>query len=274
MNIISSSAILSKVAEEKPEIIPLLSRLGIKEGLGEERVKDICLKCKVNEEVLTLIVNLYLNSDYMPVLNLNEEETDSIRNYFDSTFNFYRNVQIPNIETHLRAFIARSEESSSIKMIEELFGNFKTIFLSGNSYDPEILSDIKNIMIRHLSGNYNANLYYAVIFALHSLIEDLRNHERLRVILLETLISDKSDVIGVRKNKKSPAGLSVRESEVLKLIVRGKLNKEIADELSISFNTVLTHRKNITSKLGIKSVPGLTLYAYISGLVSSEEIRG
>lgn len=61
--------------------------------------------------------------------------------------------------------------------------------------------------------------------------------------------------------------LSKREIEVLKLIVLGKLNKEIADELNISFNTVLTHRKNITSKLGIKSASGLSVYAMMNGLI-------
>lgn len=59
--------------------------------------------------------------------------------------------------------------------------------------------------------------------------------------------------------------LSSREIEVLKLIARGMINKEIAEELCISLNTVLTHRKNITSKLGIKTVSGLTFYAMMNG---------
>jgi DNA-binding CsgD family transcriptional regulator len=66
--------------------------------------------------------------------------------------------------------------------------------------------------------------------------------------------------------------LSAREREVLQLIVVGLMNKEIADKLCISLNTVLTHRKNITSKLGIKTVPGLTFYAITNGLISGNEI--
>lgn len=61
--------------------------------------------------------------------------------------------------------------------------------------------------------------------------------------------------------------LSTREIEVLKLVAAGKLNKEIAKELNISINTVLTHRKNITAKLGIKSVSGLSFYALMNGFV-------
>jgi DNA-binding CsgD family transcriptional regulator len=66
--------------------------------------------------------------------------------------------------------------------------------------------------------------------------------------------------------------LSAREKEVLQLIVIGLMNKEIADKLCISLNTVLTHRKNISSKLGIKTVPGLTFYAITNGLISGNEI--
>jgi len=67
--------------------------------------------------------------------------------------------------------------------------------------------------------------------------------------------------------------LSAREKDVLHLIVKGMINKDIADKLYISLNTVLTHRKNITSKLGIKTVPGLTFYAITNGLISSNEIE-
>ncbi len=62
--------------------------------------------------------------------------------------------------------------------------------------------------------------------------------------------------------------LSQRETDVLRLIVTGMINKEIADTLNISINTVLTHRKNITTKLGIKSVSGLTFYAMMNGIIA------
>ncbi len=55
--------------------------------------------------------------------------------------------------------------------------------------------------------------------------------------------------------------LSPREIEVLKLLVEGLLNKQIAERLNIGLTTVISHRKNIAEKLGIKSVAGLTMYA-------------
>ena len=66
--------------------------------------------------------------------------------------------------------------------------------------------------------------------------------------------------------------LSAREVEVLALIARGLMNKQIADRLHISLTTVISHRKNITEKLGIKSVPGLTIYAVLNGYVDADDI--
>jgi DNA-binding CsgD family transcriptional regulator len=64
--------------------------------------------------------------------------------------------------------------------------------------------------------------------------------------------------------------LSEREIDVLKLLVNGNANKEIADKLNISINTVITHRKNISQKTGIKSVSGLTIYAVVNSYISVE----
>ena len=65
-----------------------------------------------------------------------------------------------------------------------------------------------------------------------------------------------------------PHELSPRETEVLRLVAKGLMNKEIADRLNISINTVLSHRKNLTAKLGIKTVSGLSFYAMMNGYIS------
>ena len=75
--------------------------------------------------------------------------------------------------------------------------------------------------------------------------------------------------------------LSAREIEVLRLVTKGLINKEIADKLHnkeiadklhISLTTVISHRKNITEKLGIKSVSGLAIYAVMHGYVEADSI--
>ena len=66
--------------------------------------------------------------------------------------------------------------------------------------------------------------------------------------------------------------LSDREIEVMSLIVQGYINKEIADKLNIGLSTVITHRKNIMDKLGLKSVSALTIYAVMHGYVDINKI--
>ena len=66
--------------------------------------------------------------------------------------------------------------------------------------------------------------------------------------------------------------LSDREIEVLALIVQGFINKEIAEQLNIGLTTVITHRKNIMEKLGMKSVSALTIYAVMHGYVEVSKI--
>lgn len=67
--------------------------------------------------------------------------------------------------------------------------------------------------------------------------------------------------------------LSGREKEIVVCIVKGLSNKEIAEELSISTHTVITHRKNITRKLQIHSPAALTIYAIVNKLVSLDEVK-
>lgn len=88
----------------------------------------------------------------------------------------------------------------------------------------------------------------------------------------------KMDGIFTRFNQSRPdpedsSGLSKREKIILRHIALGYTNKEIGEKLFISTHTVVTHRKNITRKLGIKTVSGLTVYAIFNKIVGMDEIR-
>jgi len=73
------------------------------------------------------------------------------------------------------------------------------------------------------------------------------------------------------KKKNLDARLTSRELDVLRLLIKGCSNKQISVELFISIHTVITHRQNITAKLGIKSIAGLTLYGVINNIVNIED---
>jgi regulator of cell morphogenesis and NO signaling len=70
-----------------------------------------------------------------------------------------------------------------------------------------------------------------------------------------------------------PDALSDREKDVIVALVQGMSNKEIADHLCISVNTVITHRRNISRKLQIHSPAGLTIYAIVNGLVEISSVK-
>lgn len=93
------------------------------------------------------------------------------------------------------------------------------------------------------------------------------SRRQIESILLDTLENHSHAISGT-----TDKGLSTRELEVLTEVARGLTNKEIADALNISMNTVMSHRKNITAKLNIKTVSGLTFYALMNGLISGEEV--
>lgn len=91
--------------------------------------------------------------------------------------------------------------------------------------------------------------------------EELKNK-----LLMNTNIADHLH------NKKSNM-ISEREKNILQMVAKGCTNKEIADKLFISLHTVITHRKNITRKLGIKTVSGLTVYAILNNIIELKEIE-
>lgn len=80
----------------------------------------------------------------------------------------------------------------------------------------------------------------------------------------------------VEESKQAPKNdvneLSAREKDILASVARGLTNKEIADEFNISIYTVISHRRNISQKLGINSIPGLTVYAIMNKLIDMSEV--
>ncbi len=99
-------------------------------------------------------------------------------------------------------------------------------------------------------------------------IIDPSDHDKNIIRKLEKQLSQ---IYKQKEEPDSPEGISDREKEVLRLVAVGLTNKEIGDKLFISSHTVITHRKNISAKLGIKTIAGLTMYALINHLIVTEE---
>lgn len=97
---------------------------------------------------------------------------------------------------------------------------------------------------------------------------EMTDNKQKVVSKIFNLLSDNN----VSQEKSENVELSNREIDVLVALAKGLTNKEISDRLFISVHTVITHRKNIIRKTGIKSVSGLTVYALLNNLVDESEI--
>jgi len=152
-----------------------------------------------------------------------------------------------------------------------LFDQFSVIFiqhseLSKFSKDETLLrkvSDIYLITIYEQHEKLKAEPYVTDSFFCHITEEEMA--EKLEAWKNEWL--DDLLVTGVERD------LTEREVNVLKLVAQGMTNKAVAEALFLSPHTVITHRKNITKKLGIQTVSGLTVYALINNLIDPSQVN-
>ena len=144
--------------------------------------------------------------------------------------------------------------------------------------DPNVLDFSQRLMLRRLFQDYPHLLLVAlqtgfveqaVLNQFHAVIGLDDNLFRMESKLQSLLTRQQEEPnAGV-----GPCELSERELEVLKALARGDTGKQVADALNISVHTVVTHRKNISKKTGIKTVSGLALYAMLNHLIDGNEIR-
>ena len=133
--------------------------------------------------------------------------------------------------------------------------------------DKELLEQIDNNNFLILSiGNVFNDLRKYIVDFIHLRAEYSFIISTLRCYLEQLFLS-------IKREETDKADLTEREKQIVRYIAMGKTNQQIAQELSISPHTVITHRKNITSKLGIKTISGLTIYALLNGIVKIEEIE-
>jgi len=147
------------------------------------------------------------------------------------------------------------------------------------------LQELKNIIIKYYSPRTDegCDMLNNVLFDIFACEADLRTHCQVEDLLFVPAVRRLEENVEQCDAQTPPTPsdeacdfantLSDREKEVLACVVRGLSNKEISSELFISVNTVLTHRKNISRKLNIHSVSGLTIYAIVNKIVNLDDVK-
>ena len=185
----------------------------------------------------------------------------------------------------------RYEEKTVFPYVESLIDNqssanydIDTFSKHHNQIDKR-LKELKNIIIKYLpSDELHNNQLTATLYDIynnedwlmqHSKVEDNIFIPAIRRLEHKTRQNDVSVKISnmINKNSESNETISDREKDVVISLVQGMSNKEIADHLCISINTVITHRRNIARKLQIHSAAGLTIYAIVNNLVDISAVK-
>jgi len=147
------------------------------------------------------------------------------------------------------------------------------------------LRELKNIIIKYLpSDGLRNNRLSATLYDIYNNEEWLRQHADVEDLIFAPAIRNmekklkQNDVSAkissmINQNQDNAETLSPREKDVIICVVQGMTNKEIADHLCISNNTVITHRRNIARKLQIHSPAGLTIYAIVNNLVDISTVN-
>ena len=148
------------------------------------------------------------------------------------------------------------------------------------------LRELKLMMIKYLPADAQSNNQLtATLYDIYNNEEWLQQHaevedhiftpaiKRLERLTKQEDVSKNISQMVFKSGQDSSEALSDRERDVIIGVVQGLQNKEIADRLCISVNTVITHRRNIARKLQIHSPAGLTIYAIVNGLVDISSVK-
>ena len=160
--------------------------------------------------------------------------------------------------------IDRMEEKLAAYNPDILIINPLLIAYDTNEHFLKICRDFSNVIPVALVTSY---VDAGILKQFKDVIE-INDSKQKVVTKIFNLLSDNK----LTQDKPESVELSNRETDVLVALVKGLTNKEISDKLYISVHTVITHRKNIVRKTGIKSVSGLTVYALLNNLVDESEI--
>ena len=287
-----------------------LGAFGIRLGFGDKTVEDVCSEQGVDCYTFLAVVNFiingyapketderisvptilgYLRASHRFFLDF---QLPSIRETLRNTLN--QDDNLTDLILHLYDEYAhdiqrhmRYEEKTLFPYVEALIrgeqrNNYNIdIFAKHHSDTAGKFQELKSIIIKYLPHDSLANnKLTATLYDIYNNEEWLCNHsnveERLfvpAIRLLEKKVKEEGISTRISDMIRSVEGcetVSEREKDIIVCLVQGMSNKEIADHLHISVNTVITHRRNIARKLQIRSVAGLTIYAIANNLIDKK----
>ncbi|MDE7418925.1 MAG: LuxR C-terminal-related transcriptional regulator [Muribaculaceae bacterium] len=301
---------LRDLIEENSDLMMVAARFGISLGFGDKTVKEVCAEDGVDERTFLAVCNLIDNRLYTIDVSLTSlmSYLRSAHSYFlEFLLPSIRRklllavsaLPIDDVLLQLLKFFddyctevrrhMEHENDSIFSYVDCLLrgedaGEFRIADYSvGHTSMTEKLDELKDIFIRH----YHVMNNLLLVSALNDIIDcnsDLCSHCEIEDRMFLPAVSRLERSLKLKERDAVPEEdkddnhdslldcMTEREKDILRCVARGMQNKEIADKLFISINTVTTYRRNISAKLNIHSAAGLTVFAILHRLVDINDI--
>ena len=288
-------------------LLQSLGSFGISLGFGDKTVSQVCEEQHVDTYTFLAVVNFTING-YRDIDDATRLSMPTLLQYLKASHDYYLGFQLVEAlderdnlarlilkldDEYARSITAhmKYEEKHVYPYVEALLqgkpvADFEIdMYSKHHGQESSKLRELKSIIIKYLpSDGLHNNQLSATLYdiynneewlSLHAQVEDeifIPAVRRLEQKLKQSDVTAKiSNMIG--KNVDGTEALGEREKDVIVALVQGMTNKEIADHLCISVNTVITHRRNIARKLQIHSPAGLTIYAIVNNLVDITSVK-
>ncbi len=284
-----------------------LGAFGIRLGFGDKTVEEVCKEQGVDSYTFLAVVNFIINGyapkdsddriDVETILGylrashrfFLDFQLPSIREKLKATL--CQDDSMSTLILHLYDEYAhdiqkhmRYEEKTLFPYVEALLRGEQTsrynvgIFSKNHSDTTGKFQELKSIIIKYLpQDNLSNNKLTDTLYDIYNNEEWLCNHSNVEdcifvpaIRLLEKKVKEEgisTRINDIIRSVERCETVSEREKDIIVCLVQGMSNKEIAEHLFISVNTVITHRRNIARKLQIHSVAGLTIYAIANNLI-------
>ena len=312
MDKFSGNMKLADLVAANYRLLGVLSRVGIDGSFGEKTVAEACLPIGLDPDTVILLCEVYTFPEFQPTLEqLHRSHVGDVLRYLHQSHDYYLSCALVQMEEAVSRLLEPCtaaqrkvvwdffrgyqlelknhfgfEEQEVIPYVQDLIigrqrsGFSIDRFEENHSNIDEKLSDFKNLVMKSLPSVCDKQARIELLLHVFVLQEDLKCHtwieDHVLVPMVRLLENPQRYRERPRAQEEDPGErheLSEREKEILVSVAQGLLNKEIADKHHISINTVITHRKNITRKTGIRTVPGLTVYAILNNLIDINTIE-
>ncbi len=297
---------------DEPSLLQMLSRFGIPLGVGDQTVRQVCEAHGVDTATFLSVANFIKRGARGAADSIDKVSVACLTEYLKQAHTYFLDFQLPAIRRKLLEALDCSQPGEVSYLILKFYDDYmsevrkhmqhenRKVFgyveqlLQGrrtseytisqfarghNSIDVK-LQELKNIIIKYYAPTEQAELLNNVLYDIFTCEKDLRIHCLVEDDIFVPAVEILEEKVGIQEEPtvkeevtRTEDTLSDREREIVHCVVCGLSNKQIAEQLFISLNTVLTHRKNIARKLNIHSVAGLTIYAIVNKIVNIDELQ-